>query len=141
MELLESKSRKPVQQQQGGGALEQPRPETSSAHLDGEVRWHHVARSRAIRRILERGIAQWMEGHKLLPGARGEGAPSPRYRAFLQREGDGHYVHCQIEVVAGGESWMGSRVGRGIQQALADCLAHMTRKQPLLLSEPQPVVA
>jgi hypothetical protein len=43
--------------------------------------------------------------------------------------------------VAGGQTWVGSRVGRGIQQALADCLAHMTRKPTLVLSEPQPALA
>lgn len=96
--------------------------------LQGEVRWYHVARSRAVRRILERGIARWMELHQLVTGPQPEGDSAPRYRAVLQREGDGHYVHCQIEVVAGNESWTGSRVGAGIQQALADCLAHMTRK-------------
>lgn len=110
--------------------------------IDGEVRWDHVARSRAVRRIVARGIASWMERHQLLnPAAPQSGAAHPQYRAFLQREGDGHFVHCQIEVDAGEQSWVGSRVGRGIQQALADCLAHMTRKQPLRLSGPQPATA
>lgn len=104
--------------------------------IDGEVRWEHVARSRAVRRILERGITRWIEYNQLLATS-----PKLHYRAFLQREGDGHFVHCQIEVVAGERSWVGSRVGRGIQQALGDCLAHMTRKTPLSLSEPQPVTA
>jgi hypothetical protein len=97
------------------------------SHLQGEVRWYHVARSRAVRRILERSIARWMEVHQLEPRARGEGeAAGPQYRAILQREGDGHFIHCQIEVLAGDRSWTGSRVGSGLQQALADCLAHMT---------------
>jgi hypothetical protein len=87
------------------------------SHLQGEVRWYHVARSRAVRRILERSIARWMELHHLT---------EPRYRAVLQREGEGHFVHCQIEVTGGGQAWTGSRVGSGLQQALAECLAHMT---------------
>lgn len=92
--------------------------------LHGEVRWYHVARSRAVRRILERSIARWMELHQLT---------APHYRAVLQREGDGHYVHCQIEILSGtgDEAWLGSRVGSGLQQALADCLAHMTRRASL----------
>ncbi len=108
------------------------------SHLEGEVRWYHVARSRAVRRILERSIARWLELHQLVAGPGGEGhIPSPRYRAVLQREGDGHNIYCQIEVTAGNESWVGSRVGTGLQQALADCLAHMSRRQ-LVLPEPQP---
>jgi 5-carboxymethyl-2-hydroxymuconate isomerase len=68
-----------------------------------------------------------MEVHQLEPRSRGEGeVASPQYRAVLQREGDGHFVHCQIEVLAGNQSWTGSRVGSGLQQALAECLAHMT---------------
>jgi hypothetical protein len=106
------------------------------SHLQGEVRWYHVARSRAVRRILERSIARWMEVHQLFVQPRrdgggndgSDGASGPQYRAVLQREGDGHFVHCQIEVLAGNQSWSGSRVGSGIQQALADCLAHMTLK-------------
>lgn len=89
--------------------------------IKGEVRWYHVARSRAIRRILERGLARWLALHQQFI------AGQPRYRAIFQREGDGHQVHCQIEVLAGGETWVGSRMGSGIQQALQECLAHMSR--------------
>jgi hypothetical protein len=109
--------------------------ETHPAHLQGEVRWYHVARSRAGRRILERSIERWLELHHLLnnPGT----STRPRYRAVLQREGQGHFVHCHIEVEAGGQSWVGSRVGVHLQQALADCLAHMT---PILIA-PVPATA
>ena len=89
--------------------------------IPGEIRWYHVARSRAVRRIVDKGIARWAELHGL------RGPPSvASYRAFLQREGDGHLVHCQIEVVAGSQAWSGSWVGQGIQQALVACLAHMS---------------
>lgn len=107
--------------------------------IDGEVRWYHVSRSRALRRILERSIAAWVQSHPVLDGGNDGGGSRgtghrPRYRAIFQREGEGHFVHCQIEVVAGGKAWVGSRVGRGIQQALSDCLAHMSLN-------PQPATA
>src|SRR5205823_5969287 len=86
------------------------RMESRVPHVEGEVRWYHVARSRAVRRILERSVARWMELHHLVAGppagddagggAAGAAIPAPRYRAVLQREGEGHYIHCQIEVVA-----------------------------------------
>jgi len=99
------------------------------AVLRNEVRWYHVARSRAVRRILDKSISRWAELQLL---------SEPHYRAYLEREGEGHLVHCQIEVVADGRTWIGSRVGQGIQQALADCLAHMTPHNRFILSEPQP---
>ena len=43
--------------------------------LDGEVRWYHVARSRAVRRILERSIARWMELHHLITESEQFGIP------------------------------------------------------------------
>lgn len=85
----------------------------------------NAARSRAVRKIVERSISDWVARHA---GAFA-GAPDgghPRYRAFLQREGDGHLVTCQVEVFDGRRSWSGARMGQGIQQALADCLAHMS---------------
>ena len=112
--------------------------------LTGEVRWYHVARSRAVRRILERAIERWLELHgqagSWATGGASEGEP-PRYRAVLQREGEGHFVHCQIEVMANGEYWTGSRVGSGIQQALVECLAHMTPNTTWVYPEPQPLAA
>ncbi len=95
----------------------------------GEVSWNQVARSRAIRRILERRIAKWVEIRR-----RGRDDRA-RYRAYLQREGDGHRVYCEIQVVSASGFWQGARIGRGIQQALEECLAHMS------LVSPQPQVA
>jgi hypothetical protein len=99
--------------------------------VQGEVRWYHVARSRAARKMLDRSIARFVEMHRAeCPGHEGEcqvgGEAGAFYRAILQREGQGHLVSCQIEVyVAGERKWSGSWVGQGLQDALKDCLAHM----------------
>ena len=107
-----------------------------SNFISGTILWNRVARSRAVRRIIEKSIARWAQVHAAWTG---EGEP-PRYRAFLQREGDGHMVHCQIEIISGSRVWIGSRIGQGIQQALRDCLAHMSAvSRSLALPDPQPL--
>lgn len=107
----------------------------TNVRVRGEIRWGHVARSRAVRKIIERSIARWVAIHAPRP----EGEP-PHYRAYIQREGEGHLVSCEIEVVAGRHAWSGSRMGQGLQQALSDCLAHMNAvSMSLVFPEPQPL--
>ncbi len=111
--------------------------ETITERIKGEIRWDHVARSRALRKIIERGIVKWLERQGLGLGAQSD---PPRYRAFVGREGDGRLVNCQIEVVAGTRAWSGERIGQGLQQALADCLAHMN-STAFAIREARPVTA
>ena len=87
--------------------------------IRGEIRWYHVTKSRALRKVIERAVARWAE-------VQGIAGRVSQYRAVLQREGDGHLVHCQIEVIEGPRRWIGSWVGEGIQQAALECLTHMT---------------
>ncbi|MGK5084717.1 hypothetical protein WDW37_15595 [Bdellovibrionota bacterium FG-1] len=89
-----------------------------SIFLYGEISWHHISRSRGIRKMIEKGISRW--------GAiQDNGTSSLWYRAMLDREGDGHWVHCQIAVEDGARTWFGSTAGLSIQQAVAECLTHM----------------
>lgn len=90
--------------------------------VPGEIKWYEVSRSRAVRKIVERSVARWVALHRLSGGA----SEQARFRAVLQKEGEGHLVHCQIEVSMGPKVWSASRYGQGLQQALSDCLAHMT---------------
>jgi hypothetical protein len=95
--------------------------------VQGQIHLHRVPRSRAIKRIVSKGVGNWAANWSLLQGRLGRLGPSARanFQAVFQRQGYGHLILCQIEVWIGGQVYRASRIGQNIQAALDECLAHL----------------
>ena len=91
-----------------------------SLNLEGQIHLHRVPRSRAIKRIVNKGIERWARVRRgVAPAAKAS------FQAVFQRQGYGHLVLCHVEVWIGGQVYRASRIGESIQAALDECLAHM----------------
>jgi hypothetical protein len=82
-----------------------------------------VPDSRTVRSFIEKRVRAWLRGH-------GYDDTSTRYQVTLDREGGGHLIFCQVEVVVEApegkqERWIGSWSAFGLHQALMKTLNHM----------------
>ncbi|MGZ3687023.1 MAG: hypothetical protein ACXVCH_18055 [Bdellovibrionota bacterium] len=92
---------------------------SENPRLIGKIECDHVGRSRALRRLVERSLARWIQEHHLT-------ALSARYRAVFRRTGEGHCVVCHIEVrTEDQKTWIGLGFENGIHQALMRSLDHL----------------
>jgi hypothetical protein len=82
-----------------------------------------VPNSRTVRSFVEKRVSHWLRGH-------GYDDSSSRYQVILDREGGGHLIFCQVEVLVEAkegkqERWIGSWSAFGLHQALMKTLNHM----------------
>jgi hypothetical protein len=88
-----------------------------------------IPNSRTVRSFIEKHVDAWLRGH-------GYDDNSSRYHVTLAREGSGHVVSCEIEVLANSEQkmerWVGSWSDLGLHQTLLKTLNHMVRGPTLV---------
>jgi hypothetical protein len=96
---------------------------------DRTITCREIPNSRTVRSFIEKRLGEWIRVH-------GYDDRSAHYHVTLDREGGGHLVFCQIEVVtySGNEQapktelWTGSWSALGLHQALLKTLNHMMPK-------------
>jgi hypothetical protein len=77
--------------------------------------------SRAFRRSIEKKVVTWI-------GSQNSSLVNPRFHAILSKEGDGHEVACEVQVLKDDGLWEGRYYASGPEQAIRLALKSMRRR-------------
>ena len=99
--------------------------------LIGTILCEDVPRSRTVRGFIEKRISRWLS-----PKVPTQHATYARYLVRLRREGEGHWIHCQVEINWGEHTWVSAESASGLHQAVLRCLERIRylENPPLQLS-------
>jgi hypothetical protein len=88
--------------------------------LIGQISCRRVPESRALRKHVERRVAEWLD--QRYP----TGAPrQSEYRVVFERIGVGHDISCETELTIGMSIWRGSDIGPTPEAALARAMLRL----------------
>jgi len=86
--------------------------------IRGRVYCEEVANNRALKRLVEKRLKQWVFEATETKGYQSPTSAPIRFEVRFEREGDGHAMACLTRIDWDGQLWLGSGEGPDPNQAL-----------------------